>query len=471
MSEESWPELHKQQMLFGTYSMNNFFIWAESCVDLEPKGGAPVPFAIAVHAHEYIHFLHNISTASGAAIFIARLWLLRSMAICADNTGYSMGDAEFTEEQKKMALASHTLMEAVLGVSPWKGGEGARHKPVRWEFKEVVRNQLNVEMPPTEISIEVAKIEGVAVDQENYEHEFSLHMGYYFITEGIAYEVEREIRQKNGEMSWDIDRDTPAFPYLAYQPLVDHLLGRPSTARERIFIGVMALQHSSPSVGLVDFCDDFRNRLFDESMLNEKSGALGEDRCSWLARQIDTEIEAAKGSGNGVWGGEDVQALFNEGFKLRGIFGMLEFAFLHDSLDLKRFRELQGAMVDCCVIQEKPDGHSEIFWIGPGAVAKDDQEGARICSFQAALHFAGLHIRKGGKLVATSELPDKKCPFSGACEQEKIDGMPDDCKKKPWRRFHGVPIEQPTCWYAAGVRRFIRKRGEAGTETETEEIK
>ena len=178
---------------------------------------------------------------------------------------------------------------------------------------------------------------------------------------------------------------------------------------------------------------------------------------------MDDAITAIKAPGNGEWGGEDVRALFNQGFELRGRYGMLELAFMKGALSVEAFRQLQGSMIDCCVIQQKDVDRAEGYWVGPGVVAKDPASQGRLGSFIAALHFAGLHTKRFGKLIATSELPEKKCPFSGMCPIESQDRMPDDCKSKPWRRFHGAPLDQPACWYATGVRMFIKNRSKPTT--------
>ena len=99
MSCGNWSELQKSNSDIASYAMNSFFIRASPDVDMDP-GLALVglensnvrsevrdvdaeseelsPWAVSVHAHEYIHFLHNISTFAGVCVFTARLTLLRA---------------------------------------------------------------------------------------------------------------------------------------------------------------------------------------------------------------------------------------------------------------------------------------------------------------------------------------------------------------------------------------------------------
>src|SRR5258706_14871398 len=49
----------------GSYVPNSFYIRATAVSDLDPEAGDAMSEAVAVHAHEYVHFLHNISTLAG----------------------------------------------------------------------------------------------------------------------------------------------------------------------------------------------------------------------------------------------------------------------------------------------------------------------------------------------------------------------------------------------------------------------
>jgi hypothetical protein len=50
--------------------------------------------------HEYTHYLHNISTASGIAAFINTIELWRCFRLTMNPAGYSSGSAAFPSDRK-----------------------------------------------------------------------------------------------------------------------------------------------------------------------------------------------------------------------------------------------------------------------------------------------------------------------------------------------------------------------------------
>lgn len=478
MSCSNFSELQKSNSDIASYAMNCFYIRASANVDLDPEiiiniDGSEVPsgtgadeiepekmspWAVSVHAHEYIHYLHNISTVAGVFVFIARITLLRAFKSSADEVGYSRGNEALNEEQRKDVISAIALMKAILGVCPvWPNGEPVR-KPVTWVFSDPVRTAISLH-PSNEIKLEVASIAGKAFDKKNNEFPFSMQIGYRLITEGVAYEVEREIRRNGGAPPEDLDTYTTPYPYLAYGALVEHLLGRPSSARERIYIGVFALQSNSPSVRLVDICNE-RKKLNQDELDDSRLRPLPLRKGFYeeTIKPLDIVLNGAKGSGNGYWGGDAFRALFSQALTLRSKRNMLEFDLIDRALDKEAFQNWLGEMVDCCVLQKKRNGAVSNYWIGPGTVAKTDLEGAQLGGFQASLHFAGAHNDVDGTIIATREIvTPKPCPYSGACVVEVREGMPEECRTQPWKRHIDAPLNMPTCWYASGVRAFRRQ--------------
>src|SRR5438045_1042734 len=86
----------------GSYLPNSFFIFASIQIDLEPPGGSVDRLAVPVHAHEYCHLLHNLSTPAGVHFYISNLWLLRLLRAGADAHGYLRGEFFLDEKQLTM---------------------------------------------------------------------------------------------------------------------------------------------------------------------------------------------------------------------------------------------------------------------------------------------------------------------------------------------------------------------------------
>jgi hypothetical protein len=83
-----------------------------------------------------------------------------------------------------------------------------------------------------------------AVFPDGEELDFRLMPGLKFITEGIAYEIERDIKMRWGISATEVDLSTPAYPYLMYGPLLEYLAGTKLSSKERIATGLL---HSPPA--------------------------------------------------------------------------------------------------------------------------------------------------------------------------------------------------------------------------------
>ncbi|MCR8958763.1 hypothetical protein M0765_013795 [Variovorax sp. S2] len=80
-------------------------------------------------------------------------------------------------------------------------------------------------------------------------------------------------------------------------------------------------------------------------------------------------------------------ALAEAGVEMRKKFWAPELVFLEGGLTPERFRGRMGAMLDCLVIQEKPEKELELYWIGPGTAVVSETAAQYLGSFQSALHF------------------------------------------------------------------------------------
>ncbi len=87
-------------MSLGTYRPHSLFIRIRSIADLEPGSDEPMDCAVPVHAHEYVHFLHNVSTICGVNLFRANLWLVLLMRACADDEGRVVRREPLNEDLK-----------------------------------------------------------------------------------------------------------------------------------------------------------------------------------------------------------------------------------------------------------------------------------------------------------------------------------------------------------------------------------
>lgn len=442
---------------YGQYAAHCLYIVTHSLFNLDTESDAPLPGAVPIHAHEYVHYLHNVSTCAGAHLFLANLWLLRSLPSGTDESGHFRGDEHLADEQRRLVTVVDGWIRALWGGAEWPASEPKLGVIIDWHFGSLRRSSFHVDIMEPILVVEGVAIDVKATDDDGTKANFTINIGYDFISEGVAFEVEREIHIANGATEADVNKRTPSYPYLVYGMLLNHLVGRPTTPRERIDLGVFALLSTSPASTLIEMCTRLGcavtqcepNARLNESIADDMVLPFRENAMRFVRQTIDMELSALGTGGPVATGARDVAALFTAGFALRTINPVLEQTFVGIRISVDDFKKIIGSrFLDYCVLQKKTGDGVEYQWIGPGIVGPDT---VPIGVFQAAMHFSQLHLRSG-KLVSTQNLPATRCPYSGGCQAEIDAGMPEECKSRPWTRFMSVQSGQPICWYAQGVK-------------------
>ena len=429
----------------GIYRQNAFYIRMTSLFDLEPQGADPVPTAVSMHAHEYIHFLHNASTTAGQAYLHSNLILLRAIAGGCDDQGYFLGLTKMSEEGRNFLRYAATLMNAQLGTTSAKLlGDCNELSLWKFDFPKISKSE--------DASIAISNFS--AQDENGTSKNQEITIGLSFITEGVAYEIDREMRRLAGIPGENLDVQVSIFPYLAYREAIRGWSGRNLQAHDLIAIGITALSHLLPGFWLATICDALRSTDKPVSFVLEKAReSCHNDSKTILAALREQRNDLS--NGDVIWTAiGEYMKLVEAGAQLRQKHWAPEFLFISKPLEPEEFRNLVGAMLDCLVIQGKPNNGLDIYWIGPGLVATNERTASCLGALQAALHFSQLHLKTDGSATSTTELNEKPtlCPFSGGCQQERSDQYPDACKSSPWTRFTpSIPGEQ-VCWYAAGVK-------------------
>jgi hypothetical protein len=427
----------------GAYRQNAFYYRMESIFDLEPADGDALPFAVPFHAHEYVHFLHNASTTAGHAYLVANLVLLRTLAAGANDSGQFLGPEALKSDQLDWLRLAGAVMHAQLGATSTK--EMRNCTDIRnWECgaPELVKGEL----------VDTIHATFTAREASGDQRSECFVIGLSFITEGIAYEIDREMRCFGGLSVDLLDAETKTFPYLAYRVLVRSWSGRDLSAKDYIAIGVSALHCNVAGFGLSEIC-----RCLKASTASVDD-VLNHVRPQW--DQASTKVlddirtqRADLSQGDVIWTAMgEYMTLAEAGAELRRNRWAPELDFLSRTMTTDGFKQAVSTMLDCLVIQDKPDSEFDMYWHGPNIVARTDKAIQCLGALQSALHFSQLHLGADGSVHATNALPPTICPFAGGCCVEASEGFPSDCKSFPWRRASASDSAEKVCWYVAGVK-------------------
>jgi hypothetical protein len=464
MTHTSLLELHASGS-WGRYSPHCFFIRASIEADLEPASGIPSKNAVAIHAHEYVHMLHNVSTCAGLHLFLANTWLLRSLPHATDGDGHFRGPDFLFEPERIRVRQSYDWLTALLGGIKWRYSADGPPDVASWKFEAVKSGRHVVVVPPQAFPVELISLDGQAIQKDGTSHPFSLAVGYHFITEGVAYEVEREIRRGVGIAEHLLDAGTPPHPYLMFGKLMDDWVGRETTPAERIDLGVYALRDTSPGRALWDLTQSLRQHAPQPAadgrvpavVMQNFSAGLNADLLDFFRLSIAPEIAQLGRTPAVKQAAAELSGLFETALVLRTKEPVLERTLL-GCRDKDSYRQCVAQLVDCFVLQTKASGIVDNMWIGPGIVARTTASAENLVRIQTAMHFAQRHFHPAHGLQSTAQLGKMTCPFSGGCKLESDEDFPLVCSTRPWDRFPGSKQGEPVCWYAGGVKALARAR-------------
>ncbi|SDP93008.1 hypothetical protein SAMN05216303_11149 [Rhodoferax sp. OV413] len=443
----------------GVYSTSSFFTRFSSLADLFPVDEDSCPSAIPTHVHEFVHYLHNISTTAGiraaflanAAVFTAAQFLIEEKkgvgkssdeSTQGDNIGFFIKNLNFILGSFEKNVSDKNEISKLFWNISHLQSYTQNYFPKSFAYQVTISGRLGCRT-----------VDGI------------LKIGLNFITEGVAYEVERELWEKRGDLKKVIDDRTPIFPYLTYEPLVDYLVGRPTTPLERISVGNAALMHYSPSQGFVDACLALRKsgEKFEEYL----RGLMGNFE-SYVEGEFEGEINILREfyahTDKLEVPFENYLSRIKDAAKQRMKNPCLEALFLRKNLTSQTFLEISCSLAENVIVQEKADGTAVVDYRGNrnGLANSSNEDIIWFIVLCSAIHFVKQHFTSSGRIVATKFLKETKCPFSGACHVELAEGNPEMCKKSPWKfEPKNKENKEGVCWYIAGIR-SITPNGDSG---------
>ena len=142
----------------GIYRQNALYMKITSLFDLNASDELTIPFAIAMNAHEYVHFLHNISTTQGQYYLLENLLLLRAMTSGCDAQGFFLGVEKMEESNRNFLQEIAQSMSLSLGTT--KLGEITNCKNISsWDYSYPTTITIN--------NINFAKSTFSAIDKDN----------------------------------------------------------------------------------------------------------------------------------------------------------------------------------------------------------------------------------------------------------------------------------------------------------------
>ena len=232
----------------ASYLPQRLIIKLSPNIQIVDRSGRPIAFptakSLGFFVHEYLHYLHNISTACGIAGFMNTLELWRLFRLSVAPGGFSFGSPRLdNRDQVHLRRLLDTLAAGMRD-----------HRP-----------SLGQIVTPASIAIRSCKLDTEAMDEQRpavsklacgaeirdsggNAEQVTVGVGTLEIMESAAWLLERRLVRAL-DPSANVD-DAPVFPYQLASALAEHVV--PGVAEEIVLTCVLAaLQSSDPADALL----------------------------------------------------------------------------------------------------------------------------------------------------------------------------------------------------------------------------
>lgn len=408
------------------------------------------PLNIGFFFHEWVHYLHNVSTLHGLSSFENAIAIWSDFRFTCHAGTYS-GGAD--------SLATDVALDAAQRLSYWR----ASRLPSKSVFPDKPLDELRLLAVSTLVDrIPGSKYEVVklvcrvgAVDRPD--DEAVIVVGSYEILEGVAWMLEDKLNTALKQISARV----PSSPYhivrnlfrLRYPELSDN---------DIISCMLCSLQDSDPPAVLAILFEAIPKLSGDEpSALKElKSRARqtissNESFAAQIIENIERRFPVDEPMARAV---KSVVSTIKSNLAHRREDPFFEFSIIESvRLNLQKMDDAIKKHGGCCVIQERPGEADEITrdLMYDFVTKKERDEGLEFGwrKMHAAFHFMQLHL-SGQRFIPTGEVPtdeNTSCPFYATCNLPSRIAHATVCQQTPWKWSETQNDRDTRCWYAAAT--------------------
>lgn len=420
----------------------------EAFVDPDKQGGFSTPEQVAIFLHEWIHYLHNVSTMLGLTTFCNLTIVWSNFRWTFGEDGWSHGATDIDAAEAQNIERQYGYMQVLRGRRSNTLPKDAAPEEVRFTRVTAVPADTGRPDELQLLACDVEHLRSTGAGPQTHQ----LLVGTHDILECAAFLLEERAAIAMGT----VPTPPPFDPYLLVLGIARLLA--PSLSKEEVLMATLAsLQYPDPPRVLLQLLacgEDARCTGHDPERAIRNEGTRLLEAC-WpsaveslrlleemfpldepMARVVKQTVarlraNMARRRQNIFFELDIVERLrvnitsLNESIRLYGAPVLIQQRRGHDDqLGRDLMYEFQ--------LQEMP--------------VEELSKGWRL--MHAAYRFVGAHLR-GGQLLCTNEAAFSKCPFYTACDKEYRKGHPEHCRQQPWL---AATSGASTCDYGVAVR-------------------
>lgn len=448
-------DIELNSVIGGVYKINASVIRLDPGVSIWATGNEPALANLGVFVHEYIHYLQNFSTYSGVLDFVCHARLGRIFSRAVNENGLCEGSGVLSSEDKKyfselIRFITHLRGSQSVERMPVTGGGGVSIASFEYEMR---KSQYDFENGPLEGSSVFMTVRGEGPSGLFETKPFQF--GSTCISEGMAWEIERTLYLSDANLSVEMEKSLPFYPYRFPRAFFEKCTGKSPTTSDFVKICIMSLQTSEPGATFVDIAMQYKEALdkggaedlIIEGFADKFRIMLSEMTPTLKSEMVIPELQWPSRSKSLTRSFEIHKDLILRYLDARGANLFFELDYFSDGLGYQRLVEMITEHPPCLIVESKdsPGEGSRTFFLRGG----DPDEGyvTAIGVYQGFMQFLQQHLSKDG-LLSSSNARKRPCMFLGSCRAQILLDRSDICATDPWRSFTKTGEQ---CWYGAGV--------------------
>lgn len=445
------------QAAIASYAPDKQIITFSPAMLILPRDGARGHFETAVQLsyffHEWIHYLHNVSTVHGMSAYSSFIGLWNAFRYTTDKLGLGQGSFVTSSAEE---LKTRGYLDVIL--STRRPGEKPLPGEVSVDMCRIVSckpaGNFNGKPDHLDVSVEVTNKLGEVVIYPKV-------IGPTEIIESVAYLLESDflVRGFNHPLS-----SAHVFPYQTLTLLARHIA--PELDDKTILIcGLASLQSTFPTDAVIQYlkkCHELGKKEEDaiawltdmtvqQLRLHEPTLRAGLKQIHDMFPVLGGVERAVKETIAFMEKNLDLR-LDNPFFELDFVDQICEAGFGNFDQLMKRLMQKHGI---CSCRQERAGFDDEIErddLFNFAAAASDNRLTEARLTMLASVDFLIRHLQDDGSFRATADLRNRKCPFFSSCRESTRRDHATDCATQPWKSVH-TSLPNP-CSYAQGVLHF-----------------
>jgi hypothetical protein len=405
---------------------------------------------ISYFFHEWMHYLHNISTLHGVSAFVAMTEIWSVFRRTTDSLGISSGKIDHAIPE---LFQIKDLMQIFTAA---RKGSASQQMLSSIAPENIAVKSYTEQGALKNGGFALLNISIVLTNKEGDQTDATIALGPGEILESAAFLLEKRFLERLAQQQVD---PAPVVPYHVLTIFAGHVA--PSLTEEEVLLcGLACLQSTAPVSDLVRIlkgCESIdpsanARRQYLTNMVVKQMKSREPEYLLWLAR-LDALFPYSKSIGRAV---QETVAYMRKNLEIRKQRPFFELDFIEEMYvaGAQGFHTLMDRLMTvhgmCAGKQEHCGSNDEIgrdLLFDFAAVGHDHELSEARRVMQASFDYVLRHFSTDWSFRSTAQARQGPCPFYTSCVESTRKESSEDCGTQPWLSVHSSRL----CWYAEGV--------------------